>query len=60
MSTQPVHLNFTDDNKEWHKVFDLQSVFDILDKSGKKPYMLVAGNTAHGTLIQYLTILVQF
>lgn len=47
MSKVPVHLNFNDAN-EWHKVFDLQSLFDILSKSGKKPYMLVAGNTAHG------------
>ncbi|XP_037034825.1 indole-3-acetaldehyde oxidase-like isoform X2 [Bradysia coprophila] len=44
----PVHLNLNDNQREWHKVFDLQSLFDVLSKSGNKPYMLVAGNTAHG------------
>lgn len=44
---KPVHLSFNDD-KEWHKVFDLTSLFDVLSKAGNRPYMLVAGNTAHG------------
>ncbi|KAJ6644053.1 Xanthine dehydrogenase [Pseudolycoriella hygida] len=44
----PVHLNFGEGNKQWHKVYDLQSLFNVLSKSGSKPYMLVAGNTAHG------------
>lgn len=48
MSKVPVHLNSNDDEKEWHKVFDLKTLFDVLSKSGTKPYMLVAGNTAHG------------
>lgn len=47
----PVHLSLNDSMKEWHKVFDLKSLFEILSKSGKKPYMLVAGNTAHGNRI---------
>lgn len=49
VSKMPIHLNCKDDQIEWHKIFDLQSLFDILTKSGDKPYMLVAGNTAHGT-----------
>lgn len=48
VSKVPVRLDFTDEQKEWHKVFDLESLFDIISKSGHKPYMLVAGNTAHG------------
>ncbi|KAJ6644052.1 Xanthine dehydrogenase [Pseudolycoriella hygida] len=44
----PVHLNFGDSPKQWHKVYDLQSLFKVLSESGNKPYMLVAGNTAHG------------
>lgn len=59
MSKQPIHINFTDDSKEWHKVFDVKTVFDILDKSGQKPYMLVAGNTAHGTSIEYIAVRVK-
>lgn len=46
-ANKSVHLT-SDDDKEWHKVYTVQEVFDILDKSGKRPYMLVAGNTAHG------------
>lgn len=44
----PVHLDFKKAQKEWHKVFDLPSLFQILSKSGDRPYMIVAGNTAHG------------
>lgn len=42
-----VHLSFADD-KEWHKVYNVSDVFAVLEKIGAKPYMLVAGNTAHG------------
>lgn len=48
---RPVHLKLNDNQKEWHKVFDLSSLFDVLSKSGNKPYMLVAGNTAHGRTV---------
>lgn len=44
----PVKLHFKDD-KQWYKVTEVQAIFDILDKIGKKPYMLMAGNTAHGS-----------
>lgn len=44
-------LMFKDD-KQWHKVTEVQAIFDILDKIGTKPYMLVAGNTAHGSYIE--------
>lgn len=43
-----VKLLFKDD-KQWYKVSEVQEIFDILDKIGNKPYMLVAGNTAHGS-----------
>lgn len=42
-----LHLTFAD-GREWHKVFNLNDIFVILEKSGDRPYMLVAGNTAHG------------
>lgn len=42
-----VRINF-DDERQWHKVCTIKEVFDILEKSGDTPYMLVAGNTAHG------------
>lgn len=53
-SNAAVRLYFTDTQSEWHKVFDLQSLFDILSKSGDKPYMLVGGNTAHGIVIRFI------
>ena len=34
--------------QEWHKVYNVKDVCAILDKVGYTPYMLVAGNTAHG------------
>ncbi|EDS40040.1 aldehyde oxidase [Culex quinquefasciatus] len=42
-----VHLSFVED-KEWHKVYNTSDVFAIFEKIQTKPYMLVAGNTAHG------------
>ncbi|KAL1373969.1 hypothetical protein pipiens_005053 [Culex pipiens pipiens] len=42
-----VHLSFAED-KEWHKVYNISDVFAIFEKIKTKPYMLVAGNTAHG------------
>lgn len=47
-SKMPLHLQFNDGKTEWHKVFDLRSLFDVLSKSGAKPYILIGGNTAHG------------
>ncbi|XP_055625820.1 xanthine dehydrogenase/oxidase-like isoform X3 [Toxorhynchites rutilus septentrionalis] len=32
----------------WHKVYSLGEIFTIFEQIGEKPYMLVAGNTAHG------------
>ncbi|KAG4067578.1 hypothetical protein HA402_005350 [Bradysia odoriphaga] len=42
-----LRLNF-DDEKRWHKVTSIDEIFDIFAKSDDTPYMLVAGNTAHG------------
>ena len=36
------------DGKEWSKVKTIEAIFDVLTKCGKKSYILVAGNTAHG------------
>lgn len=36
------------DNREWRKVYSIVDLFSILQKLGNRPYMLVAGNTAHG------------
>lgn len=47
ISKQAIDITFEDD-REWHKVFTLGEVFDVFGKIGSKPYMLVAGNTAHG------------
>jgi xanthine dehydrogenase/oxidase len=44
---QNLHLSLAED-QEWHKVYSLKEIFEIFQKIGDKPYMLVAGNTAHG------------
>ncbi|XP_053676315.1 uncharacterized protein LOC128726526 [Anopheles nili] len=44
---RPVRLLFQD-AKEWHRVTQMADIFTIFDQIGNKPYMLVAGNTAHG------------
>lgn len=46
-SKQPIHLSFGEKG-EWHKVYNIKDIFDLFSKIGTKPYMLVAGNTAHG------------
>lgn len=42
--------------REWYKVYRLADVLSILKESGDKPYMLVAGNTAHGNSLSYYSI----
>ncbi|XP_001654510.2 xanthine dehydrogenase [Aedes aegypti] len=42
-----LHFIF-EDEKEWHKVYNIHDVFAIFEKIENRPYMLVAGNTAHG------------
>ncbi|GAB0094282.1 xanthine dehydrogenase [Sergentomyia squamirostris] len=45
--TESIHLTLGD-GKEWHKVYNISEILKVLDGSGNRPYMLVAGNTAHG------------
>lgn len=47
VSKQPVRMVF-EGGSEWHKVYNLNDIFTVFDQIGEKPYMLVAGNTAHG------------
>ncbi|XP_052893269.1 xanthine dehydrogenase/oxidase-like isoform X2 [Anopheles moucheti] len=42
-----LHLNF-DEQKEWHKVYNVSDIFAIFESIGEKPYTLIGGNTAHG------------
>ena len=42
----PVHLKF--ENAQWFKVTSMNEIFEIFDKVGNAPYILVGGNTAHG------------
>lgn len=46
-SKKGVHLKY-EDEKEWHKVYDVSDIFAIFSKIENKSYMLIAGNTAHG------------
>ncbi|XP_050092812.1 uncharacterized protein LOC126575867 [Anopheles aquasalis] len=42
-----LHLSFEQD-REWHKVYDISDIFAIFESIGDRPYTLVGGNTAHG------------
>ncbi|XP_058831229.1 uncharacterized protein LOC131689891 [Topomyia yanbarensis] len=44
---QPIRIVF-ENNSEWYKVYNYNDIFAIFNQIGDKPYMLVAGNTAHG------------
>nr|XP_029717269.1 aldehyde oxidase 3-like [Aedes albopictus] len=44
---KPIRILFGD-GREWHKVYSLQEVLNILKQIGDRPYMLVCGNTANG------------
>jgi len=46
-SKKGIHLLF-DDQREWHKVYNVQDIFAVIGKSGTKKLMLISGNTAHG------------
>lgn len=37
-----------ENEKEWHRVVEVKEIFEVFQRIGEKPYMLVAGNTAHG------------
>ncbi|XP_065075928.1 xanthine dehydrogenase/oxidase-like [Ochlerotatus camptorhynchus] len=36
------------DGRQWFKVYKISEIFEIFNTIGNRPYMLVAGNTAHG------------
>jgi len=40
-------LTFSDD-RMWYRTFTTAEIFKVFEQIGDKPYMLVAGNTAHG------------
>ncbi|XP_039446739.1 uncharacterized protein LOC120426101 [Culex pipiens pallens] len=44
---QPIRMIY-EDQTEWHKVCNVSGIFTIFNQIGNRPYMLVAGNTAHG------------
>lgn len=44
---QPLSFVF-EDEREWHKVFDLKQLFNVMGTIKYRPYQLVAGNTGHG------------
>jgi xanthine dehydrogenase/oxidase len=37
-----------EDEREWHKVYNLEELFQVMGTIGYRPYILVGGNTAHG------------
>ena len=47
ISKQPLKFTF-DDDREWHKAYNLEELFKVMGTIGYRPYILVAGNTAHG------------
>lgn len=40
--------NISNSGKQWFKVTELKEIFEIFATIGNVPYILVAGNTAHG------------
>lgn len=36
------------DGRVWYRVYEIQEIFDVLNKEGKNSYMLVNGNTGRG------------
>lgn len=45
------------DGRKWFQVNKVTDVFSILMTEGLNSYMLVAGNTAKGTCINYVTVI---
>jgi xanthine dehydrogenase/oxidase len=43
----PINLIF-DDEREFHKVFNLEQLFKVMGTIKYRPYILIGGNTAHG------------
>jgi xanthine dehydrogenase/oxidase len=37
-----------EDEREWHKVFDIKQLFEVMATIKYRPYQLVGGNTGHG------------
>jgi hypothetical protein len=42
----PIHLKL--ESAQWFKVTSMNEIFEIFDKVGNAPYILVGGNTARG------------
>lgn len=40
--------NLSNNGKQWFNVTDLKAMFEVFATIGSVPYILVAGNTAHG------------
>lgn len=47
-STKEVIHKISGDGKQWYKVYQITQIFECFERIGNRPYMLVAGNTAHG------------
>ncbi|XP_055686789.1 uncharacterized protein LOC129792085 isoform X2 [Lutzomyia longipalpis] len=45
--SEALHMPLAD-GKEWHRVYTVGDILKVLETVGDRPYMLVAGNTAHG------------
>lgn len=39
---------FFEDEREWHKVYNLEQLFKVMGTIQYRPYILIGGNTAHG------------
>ncbi|XP_050309802.1 uncharacterized protein LOC126745822 isoform X2 [Anthonomus grandis grandis] len=45
---EPIMIEYNQGKSQWVKMYNLEDLLEILETSGNKKYMLVAGNTARG------------
>lgn len=50
---ESLHLKFKD-GSEWHKVYAIIEILQILKQSTLSPYILLAGNTGHGEHFEFI------